>query len=96
MPDSPFAPVRTAADLLTLDHNEIVRGYMDYEPGDPEPGANQGRAYWHGWCNARTDRTTHEPTEAQRALVREIAPRGKMMTRAEMAGLVDSREDTNP
>ncbi len=46
-----FDPVRTLADLETLDKNEIMEGYLSTTPGDPEPGPNRGRAYWHGWRN---------------------------------------------
>lgn len=44
-----FEPVRTLADLDTLDEADMIEGYMSAERGDPEPGANRGRAFWHGW-----------------------------------------------
>lgn len=44
-----FAPVSTLADLDALDHDQVVEGYRSAERGDPEPGPNRGRAYWHGW-----------------------------------------------
>ncbi len=37
-----FEPVRTLADLDTLDSNEIIEGYLSAERGDPEPGLNRG------------------------------------------------------
>jgi hypothetical protein len=46
-----FRPVATLADLETLDEQEIIEGYTSAKRGDPEPGPNRGRAYWHGWCN---------------------------------------------
>ncbi|MDB5612082.1 MAG: uncharacterized protein JWP25_8982 [Bradyrhizobium sp.] len=50
-----FDPVRTKADLDTLDHTEIMDGYRSAERGDPEPGPNRGRAFWHGWRNRMID-----------------------------------------
>lgn len=44
-----FAPVITLADLDSLDEADLVEGYRFAERGDPEPGENRGRAYWHGW-----------------------------------------------
>ena len=71
MPDSP-APVRTAADLATLDEDEIVAGYLDFRPGDPEPGPNRGRAFWHGWMNAARDHHERPATDAARQLAHEL------------------------
>lgn len=50
-----FEPVLTLDDLDSLDNDEIVEGYCGWRPGDPEPGPNRGRAYWHGWMNAAYD-----------------------------------------
>jgi hypothetical protein len=44
-----FAPVHTLDDLDSLDDTEMQEGYLSAERGDPEPGENRGRAYWHGW-----------------------------------------------
>lgn len=44
-----FVPVTTLDDLETLDLDQIVEGYLSSERGDPEPGENRGRAFWHGW-----------------------------------------------
>jgi hypothetical protein len=44
-----FDPVKTLDDLDSLDEREITDGYMSAERGDPEPGPNRGRAFWHGW-----------------------------------------------
>jgi hypothetical protein len=51
----PFQAVSTKADLETLDSAEIVAGYVEFVRGDPEPGPNRGRAYWHGYMNAKRD-----------------------------------------
>lgn len=44
-----FTPVSTVADLETLDGEQIREGYRSAERGDPEPGPNRGRSFWHGW-----------------------------------------------
>jgi len=49
-------PVTTAAELLTLDPDEVQEGYRDGFAGEPEPGDNRSKAYWHGWRNAWIDR----------------------------------------
>lgn len=76
-----FAPVRTKADLDTLDHDEIVAGYTEARRGDPEPGPNRGRAYWHGWRVAMMDMGEIEIDADHRHLVHEIAPGGVLRTR---------------
>jgi hypothetical protein len=50
-----FEPVTTVDDLATLDPLEIIAGYFGYRRGDPEPGLDRSRAYWHGWRNAARD-----------------------------------------
>jgi hypothetical protein len=68
----PYAPVSTKADLDSLDPAEVLEGYLSAEQGDPEPGPNRGRAFWHGWCNRMRDKRQLPMTEAQRQLTREI------------------------
>ena len=70
---SAFKPVATLADLGTLDNAEIVAGYRDYAPYDPEPGINRGRAYWHGFMNAARDHHNAPPTRAAAQLAHEMA-----------------------
>lgn len=48
-------PVTTLEDLDALDDAEIIEGYHDGRGGEPEPGDNRGRAYWHGWRNGAAD-----------------------------------------
>lgn len=67
-----FEPVRTKADLDQLDPNEIVEGYKSAERGDPEPGPNRGRAFWHGWRNRMIDLHELPQDDASRQLVREV------------------------
>lgn len=71
-----FEPVRTKADLGTLDEADIREGYMSAERGDPEPGPNRGRAYWHGWRNRMIDLGVLPVDEAAMQLVHEMYPNG--------------------
>ena len=67
-----FQPVRTAAELETLNEIDIVEGYLSAQRGDPEPGANRGKAFWHGWRNRMIDYGVIPQDDASRALVREV------------------------
>ena len=67
-----FEPVRTVADLETLDDAEILAGYLEAKRGDPEPGVNRGRAYWHGWRNAMMDFGEIEIDSAARQLAHDV------------------------
>ena len=70
---SAFAKVSTLADLETLDVDQITEGYLSAERGDPEPGENRGRAYWHGWCNRMRDYGELPQCAASVSLVTEYA-----------------------
>lgn len=72
-----FDPVTTLADLDSLDEQEIIEGYLSAERGDPEPGDNRGRAFWHGWRCKMMDYHQIEITPEHRVLVREIIRRGR-------------------
>lgn len=50
-----FAPIRTLSDLDGLSEADIIDGYNSATRGDPEPGENRGRAFWHGWRNRMID-----------------------------------------
>jgi hypothetical protein len=67
-----FEPVRTLADLGSLNHDDIVEGYMSAQRGDPEPGPNRGRAFWHGWRNRMIDYGEIPPDDASGQLAREV------------------------
>lgn len=71
-----FAPVRTKADLDTLDDAEILDGYLSTQRGDPEPGLNRGRAFWHGWRNRMIDLGEIKPDTASAELAHEVWPDG--------------------
>ncbi|MCW2194979.1 hypothetical protein AB7M45_007752 [Bradyrhizobium elkanii] len=66
-----FAPVSTLADLETLDDEQISEGYRSAERGDPEPGPNRGRSFWHGWRNRMIDMGELPGDDASRSLARE-------------------------
>jgi len=68
--DDPRRPVTTAADLETLDGDEIMEGYRDGFEGFPCSG-NRSRAYWHGWRNGMVDSKRMEIDADQTALVRD-------------------------
>ena len=75
-----FEPVRTKADLDTLDIAEIVEGYRSAERGDPEPGPNHSRAYWHGWRNRMIDLGELPLDEAAMQLAHDVIRLGGLVT----------------
>ena len=75
------APVTTLEDLDSLDEAEILEGYLDGRAGDPEPGGNRSRSYWHGWRNGAAD-YGHRPIDAaQRELAHAYAERARRQLR---------------
>ena len=73
-----FEPVSTLADLETLDGEQIAEGYRSFERGDPEPGPNRGRSFWHGWRNAAMDHHELQPDSASRQLIEESLAAAKL------------------
>lgn len=67
-----FEPVRTKADLEALDDDEIYEGYLSAECGDPEPGPNRGRGFWHGWRNRMIDLGAIKSDAASHQLAQEV------------------------
>ena len=65
-----FTPVTTLADLDTLDDDEILEGYRDGRSGEPKPGNNRSRSYWHGWRNGAADGGHKPKDDAQAELAR--------------------------
>lgn len=78
--DADRIPVSTLADLDTLDEAEILEGYWDGRAGEPEPGNNRSRSYWHGWRNGRVDGRHDKGDQAMQALARAVVGRGKDRT----------------
>jgi len=72
---APFAPVTTLADLDSLDLGDVIEGHRSAERGDPEPGENRGRSFWHGWRTRMMDLGEIEIDDAHRALVRAYVGR---------------------
>lgn len=50
-----FPVVATLEEFDALDDDQVLAGYLEAKAGDPEPGKNRGRSYWHGWCNRMRD-----------------------------------------
>ncbi len=78
-----FAPVTTLEDLDSLDDDEVTAGYSETERGDPEPGENRGRAYWHGWRVKMMDLGEIEIPDYHRRLVHESVSSGHFQRRME-------------
>ena len=66
-----FQPVSSLADLNTLEKEDDLEGYRSAERGDPEPGDNRGRAFWHGWCNRMRDIGELPPCHHAASLAKE-------------------------
>ena len=64
-------PVTTADELASFDKTEVLDGYRDGLSGEPEPGDNRSKAYWHGWRNGRNDRAGIAE-QSQRELVKDM------------------------
>lgn len=85
-------PVTTPEDLDALDEAEMIAGYWDGHAGEPEPGDNRSRAYWHGWRNGAVDGRHREPDYAQAQLARAVVDRNRAR-RAEEAGVKVIRKE---
>ena len=75
-----FKPVTTFDDLDGLDHDQMVEGYLSARRGDPEPGANRSRSYWHGWRCRMMDFGELQIDSRHRNLVREYLARQRPTT----------------
>lgn len=69
---SEFAPIQTRADLLSQSSDEILAGYRSGFRGDPEPGSDKSRGYWHGWRNGMVDSGRAQMDAAQSKLAAEV------------------------
>lgn|GEM_PF-2552896 len=72
-----FALVTTLEELDALDPADIIEGYRSADRFDPEPGANRGKAFWHGWCNRQRDYGLWPQCEESRALVHAYVARNR-------------------
>lgn len=75
---SEFTPVSTRVDLERLDEDEMVAGYRAGLAGDPEPGSDKSRSYWHGWRNGMTDKGRAPLDQHQQALAFDLYGRNRM------------------
>jgi hypothetical protein len=73
-----FETVKTLADLDSLDIDEVVEGHLSAERGDPEPGPNRGRAFWHGWRTRMMDLGEIEIDDDHRRLVKAYVVRDRI------------------
>jgi hypothetical protein len=78
-----FEPVRTLEELDSLNDQDIRDGYLSTESGDPEPGPNRGKAFWHGWRNRMIDKGLIEKDDACATLARLWVAREKSTSRKE-------------
>jgi hypothetical protein len=74
---SDFTSVTTVEDIDALDEGEMIEGYWDGYDGDPEPGNNRSRAYWHGWRNGAVDGKHWQGDEAQMIFARAVVNRNR-------------------
>lgn len=74
-------PVTTTDELALLDGDEIIEGYRDGRRGEPEPGDNRSKAYWHGWRNGAVDGGHREKDAAQAELARNVLREGFLRPR---------------
>ncbi|WP_205668218.1 hypothetical protein [Bradyrhizobium manausense] len=70
-----FKPVVTLADLDSLNQDLVAEAYISAKRGDPEPGSNRGRAYWHGWRCRMMDLGEISIDDGHRRLVRAYVER---------------------
>lgn len=69
---SEFAKIAHNKDLEHLDEGDVVAGYMAGLNGEPEPGSDRSRSYWHGWRNGMMDSGRVEKDAEQANLAAEI------------------------
>lgn len=75
----PFEPVRTVADLDSLDEAQVIEGYVSTKRDDPEPGENRGRSFWHGWRNRMIDFGVIPQDDASAALAKEYCEQQRQL-----------------
>ena len=52
---SEYNPIVSIHDLKLCDSQEMLDGYWSGFHGEPEPGSNRSKSFWHGWRNGRVD-----------------------------------------
>ncbi len=72
---SEFRPISEIDDLEKQDEAEMSIGYMAGLRGDPAPGSQHSRSFWHGWRNGMVDSGRAKIDSAQQDLARAIVMR---------------------
>jgi hypothetical protein len=70
-------PVTSPDELVDLVSEEVVDGYRDGLKGEPEPGENRSKSYWHGWRNGMVDGGHRPLDQEQRQLARAVLRGGR-------------------
>lgn len=70
-----FKPVITLEELDTLIEADLIDGFMSAERGDPEPGENRGKSFWHGWRSRMMDLGEIQSSPEHRALTEAYVER---------------------
>lgn len=73
-----FASFASVEELDSLDEAEMIEGHLSAQRGDPEPGPNRGKAFWHGWRTRMMDLGEIDGGEVHRKLVREWLARERV------------------
>ncbi|MBB3004391.1 hypothetical protein FHX57_006773 [Paraburkholderia tropica] len=57
--------------------DDVIAGYRSGYAGDPEPGSDKSRSFFHGWRNGRVD-GGHQPIDAaQQEFARSYVTRSR-------------------
>lgn len=73
---SEFKSAATVVDLETLDQADVLAGYYSGLNGDPAPGSDKSRGFFHGWRNGMADTRRTDTTPEQQQLCREMVDTG--------------------
>lgn len=74
---SEYSPLSSITELATLDNDDCLAGYFAGLDGDPEPGSDKSKSYWHGWRNGMMDRGRMPIDAAARNLAHEYVRRSR-------------------
>ena len=72
---SEYQPLSSIAELAFIDDGECVAGYLAGLHGEPEPGSDKSKSYWHGWRNGMMDTGRLPLDGAARNLAHEFVRR---------------------
>ena len=69
---SEYAPLTSAAELAVIDDDDFVAGYRAGLDGEPTPGSDRSKSFWHGWRNGMFDSMRMPLDAAALALVQDM------------------------